>query len=92
MRGVRTVVGQETRLYNQCRKEHQMDDRRFDRLTRQVGQQTDRRAMFKTAAGGALSLVGLTALTGAVPRPKAASRAAGVLPLPTAGTASSVRV
>jgi hypothetical protein len=38
-----------------------MDDSRFDRLTRQVAKQTDRRAMFKTAAGGALALLGLGA-------------------------------
>ncbi len=38
-----------------------MDDCRFDRLTRQVARQTDRRAMFKTAAGGALALFGLGA-------------------------------
>ena len=38
-----------------------MDDRRFDRLTRQVAKQTDRRAMFKTAAGGALALLGIGA-------------------------------
>jgi hypothetical protein len=61
MRGVRAVVGQENRLYNQRRKEHQMDNSRFDRLTRQVGRQTDRRSMFKTAAGGALALLGLGA-------------------------------
>jgi hypothetical protein len=36
-----------------------MDNNRFDRLTRRVGRQTDRRAMFKTAAGGALALLGL---------------------------------
>jgi hypothetical protein len=38
-----------------------MDDSRFDRLTRQVAKQTDRRSMFKTAAGGALALLGLGA-------------------------------
>lgn len=38
-----------------------MDNSRFDRLTRQVAQQTDRRAMFRTAAGGALALLGLGA-------------------------------
>jgi hypothetical protein len=38
-----------------------MDDARFDRLTRQVGQQTGRRTMVKTALGGALTLVGLGA-------------------------------
>ena len=38
-----------------------MDNSRFDRLTRQVARQTDRRAMFKTAAGGALALLGLGA-------------------------------
>ena len=38
-----------------------MDDNRFDSLTRRVGRQTDRRAMFKTAAGGALALLGFGA-------------------------------
>jgi hypothetical protein len=38
-----------------------MDNSRFDRLTRQVARQSDRRAMFKTAAGGALALLGLGA-------------------------------
>ena len=38
-----------------------MDNRRFDRLTRHVARQTDRRAIFKTAAGGALALLGLGA-------------------------------
>lgn len=38
-----------------------MDNSRFDRLTRRVAKQADRRAMFKTAAGGALALLGLGA-------------------------------
>ena len=38
-----------------------MDDSRFDRLTRQVARQTDRRTMVRTAAGGALALLGLGA-------------------------------
>ena len=36
-----------------------MDHRRFDRLTRQVGQQTDRRSMIRTAIGGTLAVLGL---------------------------------
>src|SRR5215217_2017711 len=36
-----------------------MDDSRFDRLTRQVAQQTDRRTMVKTAIGGTLALLAL---------------------------------
>jgi hypothetical protein len=38
-----------------------VDHNRLDRLTRQVARQTDRRAMFKTAAAGALALLGLGA-------------------------------
>lgn len=38
-----------------------MDDKRFDRLTRKVGQQADRRTMFKTALVGTLTLVGFGA-------------------------------
>ena len=38
-----------------------MDDSRFDRLTRQVATRADRRAIFRTAAGGALALLGLGA-------------------------------
>ena len=40
-----------------------MDDKRFDYLTRQVGQQADRRTMVKTALGGTLALLGLGGLT-----------------------------
>jgi hypothetical protein len=39
-----------------------VDDKRFDSLTRQIGEQTDRRGMIKTAAGGALALLGVGAL------------------------------
>ena len=39
-----------------------MDARRFDRLSRHVGQQTDRRRMIKAAAGGALGLLSLGTL------------------------------
>jgi hypothetical protein len=35
-----------------------MDDRRFDRWSRQIGKQTDRRAMLKTVAAGAVALLG----------------------------------
>ena len=41
-----------------------MDDKRFDYLTRQVGQQSDRRTMVKTAVGGALALLGIGAVAG----------------------------
>ena len=40
-----------------------MDGKRFDYLTRQVGQQADRRTMVKTALGGSLALLGLGGLT-----------------------------
>jgi hypothetical protein len=36
-----------------------MDDSRFDRLTKQVAQQSDRRTIVKTAMGGTLALLGL---------------------------------
>lgn len=39
-----------------------MDERRFDDLTRTIGEQTDRRGMLKAATGGALGLLGLSAL------------------------------
>ena len=39
-----------------------MDDKNFDWLTRQVGEQTDRRTMIKTALGSALALAGLGGL------------------------------
>ena len=39
-----------------------MDDKRFDYLTRQVGQQANRRRMVKTALGGTLALLGLGGL------------------------------
>lgn len=38
-----------------------MDDNRFDLLTREVGLQTGRRTLVKTALGGALTLVGFGA-------------------------------
>jgi hypothetical protein len=40
-----------------------LDNRRFDRLSRHVGAQTSRRGAFKAAAGGALALVGLGAVS-----------------------------
>lgn len=46
-----------------------MDNRRFDRLSRDVGAQTSRRGAFRAAAGGTLALLGL----GAVSRRAAAS-------------------
>ena len=39
-----------------------MDANRFDRLSRTVGEQTDRRMMLKTAAAGTLAAVGMGAL------------------------------
>jgi hypothetical protein len=43
-------------------EEERVDDSRFDKLSRMVGEQTNRRGMLKTAAGGTLALVGLGAL------------------------------
>jgi len=40
-----------------------LDDRQFDDMTRTVGMQSDRRGMLKAAVGGALGLVGLSALS-----------------------------
>lgn len=39
-----------------------MDANRFDSLTRNVAARTDRRSMMKTVAGGALALLGVSAL------------------------------
>lgn len=39
-----------------------MDQNRFDTLTRHIGEQTDRRSMFKTAAAGTMALLGMGAL------------------------------
>ncbi len=39
-----------------------MDSKRFDALARHIGEQTNRRSMMKTAAGGTLALLGLGAL------------------------------
>jgi len=39
-----------------------MDANRFDNLTRNVARRTDRRGIFRTVAGGALALVGVSAL------------------------------
>jgi hypothetical protein len=41
-----------------------MDDKQFDSLTRQVGQQANRRTMVKTALGGTLALLGVGGLAG----------------------------
>lgn len=41
-----------------------MDDCSFDRLTRQIGRQSDRRTMVKAAAGGTLALLGLAGFAG----------------------------
>ena len=46
-----------------CDKEENVDDRQFDDMTRAVGMQSARRGMLKAAVGGALGLVGLSALT-----------------------------
>ena len=40
-----------------------MDTNRFDNISRQIGEQTDRRGMLKTAAGGTLALLGMGALS-----------------------------
>jgi hypothetical protein len=40
-----------------------MDAQRFDRLSRQVARQTDRRSMFKAVAAGALAIAGVGALS-----------------------------
>jgi hypothetical protein len=40
-----------------------MEDRDFDSLTRQVGEQADRRTMVKTALGGTLALLGIGGLS-----------------------------
>jgi hypothetical protein len=63
MRGRRTFADQEYRVHKR-REEVQMDDKRFDYLTRQVGQQADRRTMVKTAVGGTLALLGLAGFAG----------------------------
>jgi len=39
-----------------------MDSNRFDTLARRIGEQTNRRNMMKTAAGGTLALLGLGAV------------------------------
>jgi hypothetical protein len=39
-----------------------VDANRFDNLTRTIGEQTTRRTMFKTAAGGALAVLGMGAV------------------------------
>ena len=44
-------------------KEKELDDQRFDDMTRVLGRQSARRGMLKAAAGGVLGLVGLSALT-----------------------------
>ncbi|MCA9878881.1 MAG: hypothetical protein KC442_13910 [Thermomicrobiales bacterium] len=40
-----------------------MDSNRFDNMSRQIGEQSDRRQMLKTAAGGTLALLGMGALS-----------------------------
>jgi hypothetical protein len=40
-----------------------VDAKRFDTIARVVGSSSDRRGLFKAAGGGALGLVGLSALT-----------------------------
>ncbi|MDQ2654457.1 MAG: hypothetical protein M3Z20_15610 [Chloroflexota bacterium] len=40
-----------------------MDTNRFDNISRMIGEQTDRRGMLKTAAGGALGVLGLGAVS-----------------------------
>lgn len=43
-----------------------MDANRFDNMSRQIGEQSDRRQMLKTAAGGTMALLGMGALSRAV--------------------------
>lgn len=40
-----------------------MDSNRFDNLARRIGEETDRRRMLQTAAGGAMALAGLGAVS-----------------------------
>ena len=44
-------------------QEEQLDTNRFDNMSRQIGEQTNRRGMLKTAAGGTLALLGAGALS-----------------------------
>jgi hypothetical protein len=44
-------------------QEEHVDTNRFDNISRMIGEQTDRRGMLKTAAGGALGVLGLSAVT-----------------------------
>lgn len=44
-------------------QEEYVDTNQFDNISRQVGEQTDRRGMLKTAAGGTLALLGMGALS-----------------------------
>src|SRR3954470_8042914 len=45
-----------------CAKEENVDDKRFDTITRALATTSLRRGVVKSAAGGALGLVGLSAL------------------------------
>src|SRR3954471_3798187 len=45
-----------------CAKEETVDDKRFDTITRALATTSLRRGVVKSAAGGALGLVGLSAL------------------------------
>ena len=56
-----------------------MDSKRFDRVSRLVGEQTDRRGMFKVAAGSALGVLGLSALGRAVAAQDVTAEASGFL-------------
>jgi hypothetical protein len=44
-------------------QEDQVDTNRFDNISRKIGEQTDRRGMLKTAAGGTLAILGLGAVS-----------------------------
>lgn len=52
-----------------CEQEKRVDDTRFDAMVRVLGTESRRRGLLRAAAGGALGLVGLTALqASAAPR------------------------
>jgi hypothetical protein len=46
-----------------CEQENPMDEKQFDTMVRALGTSSRRRGMFKAAAGSALGLVGLSALS-----------------------------
>ena len=68
-----------------------MDDTSFDRLSRQVGQQADRRTMLKTAVGGTLALLGLGGFAGLVEGKNNNSRRTGFKDDPCATSADCLK-